>query len=199
MIFYAARKALLSSILCVDCFPRQRCCMTVARTFKYVLLMTILHPFAFWNTCLEYSPLSNRLYDSPGTALVFSFLGSFLGDTCSSYIADQSKYDMPLWIDAPIMAQFRVLGIRSISHSTFHPRCRLNDASQMRYDEYELALLPSPPRLIESTKPSGTGYAPSRERWYRVSNAQAQQGMDKYPEAEDSVANIGIQGVSSSA
>lgn len=161
--------------------------------------MTKLHPFAFWNACLEYRPLSNRLYDSPGTALVFSFLDSSLGYTCPSYKAVQTKYDMQPQVDAPIMAQFRVLGIRSISHSTFHPRCRLNDASHMRYDEYELALLPSPPRLIESTKPSGTGYASSRERWYRVSNAQAQQGMDKYPEAEDSVANTGIQGVSSSA
>lgn len=49
-------------------------------------------------------------------------------------------------------AQFLVLGIRSVSHSTRHPQCKLNVASHIRYLEYELALLPSPPRFRPSTK-----------------------------------------------
>lgn len=41
-------------------------------------------------------------------------------------------------MDVPMMAQFRVLGIRSVSHSTFHPIHWLNFASQILYVEYRL-------------------------------------------------------------
>lgn len=52
----------------------------------------------------------------------------------------------------PTMAQFLVLGILKVSHSTFQPQCTLNDASQILYMEYELELelVASPPRLSDS-------------------------------------------------
>lgn len=50
-------------------------------------------------------------------------------------------------VDVPIIAQLRVLGIRSMSQSTSQPQYKLRDASQIRYREYELELLPSPPRF----------------------------------------------------
>ncbi len=84
----------------------------------------------------------------------------------------------------PMIAQFRVLGMRSVSHSTTHPQCTLNALSQMRYIEYALLLLPSPPRFSDSAKSAcGSGNDGVDERSNFMSNAQEQHGIEMYPEA----------------
>lgn len=113
----------------------------------------------------------------------------------------------------PIIAQFRVLGILSVSHSTSHPQCTLRLASQIRYIEYELVcpVRASPPRFNFSTKVlncswdddeeesrGGRGYG-WNDRLYRSSNVQGQHGIERYPDAECRVESTGTQGVSSSA
>ena len=104
-------------------------------------------------------------------------------------------------LNSPIMAQFLVLGIRSVSHSTSQPQCRLNDASHIRYLEYELSFFPNPPRFKLSMNDSsfGMGYVGAFERSYFASKPQAQQGIDRYPAAETMVDTTGTHGVSSSA
>lgn len=95
-----------------------------------------------------------------------------------------------------------MLGIRSVSHSTFQPQCRLSDASHILYWEYELALLPSPPKnndSVNSSMSSPVGYGTFFDRSNFESNVQAQHGIEMYPEAEQSVPITGTQGVSSSA
>ena len=70
----------------------------------------------------------------------------------------------------------------------------------MRYIEYELVFVPSPPRFRFSTNSS---FKASNLRVvdlsYRESNDQAQHGIDRYPEAACRVDKTGIQGVNSSA
>ena len=100
-------------------------------------------------------------------------------------------------------AQFLVLGIRSTSHSFVHPHHWLTLANQIRYIEYELALLPSPPRFRPSTKaPSfssmyGNGLSLARSNLR--SKAHAQHGIEIYTDALVSLDTTGTQGVSSSA
>ena len=104
-------------------------------------------------------------------------------------------------LNAPIMAQFLVLGIRRVSHSTSQPQCRLNDASHIRDLEYELSFFPNPPRfkLSMNNSSSGMWYVGAFERSYFASKLQAQQGIDRYPAAETMVDTTGTHGVSSSA
>ena len=102
--------------------------------------------------------------------------------------------------DTPIIAQFLVLGILNVSLSTSQPQCKLNDPNQIRYFEYELELLPSPPRFRLSAKSSsGTGYGDVEERSYLASKVHAQHGIERYPEALCSVESTGTHGVNSSA
>ena len=103
--------------------------------------------------------------------------------------------------DTPIIAQFLVLGILNVSLSTSQPQCRLKEPSQIRYIEYELELLPSPPRFKLSTKSSesGTGYGDVEERSNLASKAHEQHGIERYPEASCNVESTGIHGVNSSA
>lgn len=104
--------------------------------------------------------------------------------------------------DLPTSAQFLVLGMRSVSLSTFQPQWWLSVASQIRYMEYALMLLPSPPRFRDSTNSSigvETWNAVQLDRSKRESKVHEQQGIERYPEAEQSVESNGTHGVSSSA
>jgi hypothetical protein len=102
--------------------------------------------------------------------------------------------------DTPIIAQFLVLGILNVSLSTSQPQCRLKEPSHIRYIEYELELLPSPPRFKLSTKSaSGTGYGDVEERSNLASKAHEQHGIERYPEASCIVESTGTHGVNSSA
>jgi hypothetical protein len=93
-----------------------------------------------------------------------------------------------------------VLGILNVSLSTSQPQCKLKEPSQMRYIEYELELLPSPPRFNLSTKSeSGTEYGDVEERSNLESKAHEQQGIERYPEASWTVESTGTHGVNSSA
>ena len=99
-----------------------------------------------------------------------------------------------------MIAQFLVLGILNVSISTSQPQYKLNEPSQIRYIEYELELLPSPPRSKVSAKlTSGIGYRGVEERSILASKAHEQQGMERYPEALYSVDSTGTHGVNSSA
>jgi hypothetical protein len=102
----------------------------------------------------------------------------------------------------PIIAQFLVLGILNVSHSTFHPQYRLNPANQMRYIEYELLLLPSPPKFKESrnlSAGSGIGNLGVDDLSNLESKLHEQHGIERYPDALCKEARTGTQGVSSSA
>ena len=95
-----------------------------------------------------------------------------------------------------------MLGILNASLSTFQPQCTLSVDSQMRYREYELTFVPSPPKFSRSTKSSidtGTSNGAHFVRSYLASNVQAQHGIDRYPVAPHIVERTGIHGVSSSA
>ena len=82
--------------------------------------------------------------------------------------------------NTPIIAQFLVLGILNVSLSTSQPQCKLKEASQIRYMEYELELLPSPPRFkLPTNSESGTGYGDVEERSNLESKAHEQQGIDR--------------------
>lgn len=82
--------------------------------------------------------------------------------------------------DIPIIAQFLVLGILNVSLSTSQPQCKLNEPSQIRYIEYELELLPSPPRFKLLAKwASGTGYGDVEERSNLASKAHEQHGIER--------------------
>jgi hypothetical protein len=147
-------------------------------------------------SCLEQSPLRNIIQDSMDViSSIFNFQPS------SSYITELlSSEPIRLNHHSPMIAQFLVLGILSVSHSTSHPQCKLSDASHIRYIEYELPLLPSPPKFRVSAKSGpGIGNAGVLERSYFASKDHAQHGMDMYPDAEWSVERTGTQGVSSSA
>lgn len=72
----------------------------------------------------------------------------------------------------------------------------------MRYWEYALLLLPSPPRYRDSSNSSfgvGIGNGRCLDRSNRESNVHAQHGIDKYPDALERVESTGTHGVSSSA
>ena len=104
------------------------------------------------------------------------------------------------WLDIPIIAQFLVLGILKVSVSTSHPQWALSEANHIRYIEYELVFVPSPPRFRLSTNSSlGISNPGVVVLSYRESNDHAQHGIDRYPEAAYRVDKTGTQGVSSSA
>ena len=99
-----------------------------------------------------------------------------------------------------------MLGILNVSLSTSQPQCKLKEPNQILYIEYELELLPSPPRFKLSTKSTtesgdddDMGYGNVEERSNFESKAHEQQGMERYPEALCIVESTGIHGVNSSA
>lgn len=73
--------------------------------------------FSLWCTCLECSSLHYVPDDAKcpfyiDLVVVAEPLSSYFG---FSFVAARKH------VDIPMTAQFRVLGIRSVSHSTFHP------------------------------------------------------------------------------
>ena len=88
--------------------------------------------------CLEYSSPIDVVDNVPHIFL--SLLRLTLGrpivlSPCEGNRNYVKTYATTLYFDLPIKAQFRVLGMRSVSHSTFQPQCKLSDANQILYCE----------------------------------------------------------------
>lgn len=149
--------------------------------------MSMLSRLTFRTSGLEYPPIhhiSHNIRDMLTSNTLFLLCSPRVCSPCprrsiSPLTEIRRKF---IVIDSPTSAQFRVLGILNDSDSIFQPQYKLNEASHMRYLEYALELLPSPPRYNDSAKSSGAegrSYGLCFDLSYRESNVQAQHGIER--------------------